>query len=379
VLTCGLVYFSRQNGAFYIDGKQAAFAGSAILLWIFLASHSILNGVQNYFAFSALMQISACCIGAMICFSNRNIHDYFFGYFRLFLMICSASFLLTVIMSSVSGLATLHLFDIDTSKYKNVYSIYFPATQSYGLRYNFGIFMPRLGAWFRESGIAQAFFAFAILSLPSLARPRDWVSLALLFVGGIGTQSTTGLAVVGLSLAIRLLCIKKMPFAVRLMMIAAAVGLAFLAIDFALHDRSVGFAAKSDSMSYWDRYIQVQRGLDAFNENPLGYGAYSEHIGAGINLLSALGGIGIFGLVFVLINCIVAVCFAEDRLIKAACVSAIFFTSLTSQPLLDSGIVYIFYAYLGTVRRPLHRGAGTVSSHQQIPLLSTHDSAATAQ
>lgn len=320
--------------------------GSAILLWLFLTIHSLLNGVTETYGLTAFLTVSLCCAGACLGFSNVRFHNAFFSSLRVYLAFCGLSFLLTVILALGVGLHTLYIATISVKHYEGVGDVYFPFTIAYGYREFFGLVLPRCGAGFRESGISQAFFAFAILTIPELRRRRHWLMLLLLVIGGIGAQSTTGMALVGLSLGLRVLSIEGIGFRMRFLLLCLVAVLAVISVDTALNDQTVGLAAKVDTQSYYDRKFQTINGFDYFMEHPLGAGVYSTQAPEGINLIASLGNIGIFGLLAVVMNLWMSLLGSANRLKKAMVLLPLFLTGLTSQPLLDAPFVYLCYGFM---------------------------------
>jgi hypothetical protein len=351
ILLCGAYVFSRQGFDGPLLRMELLSQGSAVLLWLFLMVHSALNGVTNFYALSAFLQITASSIGVLLCFSNSELHRTFFVIFRVYLAFCGASLVATVVLSLVVGLDALYVTPISTIHYNGSSELYLPFTLAYGYKECFGVLVPRSGSGFRESGIAQAFFACAIVSMPELKTLRHWVMFGLLVVGGLGALSTAGMSIVGIASGIRLIRIDGVNLAIRAAFIVLSLYLAVIAVDFSLNDESVGFAAKIDTDSYQDRSLQTDLGLHAFYTNPLGYGAYSENFGAGINLIANLGSIGVFGALLVLVNLLLAILGSRNKLEKALFVAPLFFTSLISQPLLDAALVYLFFGYAGAPRR----------------------------
>ncbi len=327
---------------------EAASQGTAIVLWLFLMIHAALNGVPNFYAASAFLQISSCSVGAALCLSHRNVHDAFFSLWRRFLIALSISWIVTVALSLFVGLPSLRLASLQTLHY-DVYEIYFPLTFSYGVKDYDGIQLVRASAWFREAGIAQAFYASAILTIRELKTARQWASAALLFVGGMATQSTIGIAVVGVSAAVCMIRIFRHP-AIRLAILVPAAYLALAGIQLTINDDTIGLAAKMETDSYLDRATQVENGLRAFYENPLGYGAYNTLVASGVNLVSSLGSIGLFGAALVLLNIAASIVSTESKVEKFVFVLPLFVTSLTSQPLLDAALMYVFLGYGGARR-----------------------------
>lgn len=322
--------------------------GSAIVLWLFLATHSVFSGVMLSYPLTAFITIVLCSGGACLGFSNRIFHDAFFSSLRIYLAFCGLSLVVTAVLSMAVGLNFLYLTTVTVRDYDlgGYADVYFPFTISYGYREVFGYLIPRCGAGFRESGISQAFFAFAILTIPQLRRPRDWGVLLLLLVGGLGAQSTTGMAIVGIAGSLRVLAVEGAGPKVRLLLLCLVLCASAVSVNIALNDETVGFAAKVESQSYLDRKFQTEKGIEYFLEHPLGAGVYSPQVNVGINLLASLGGIGIFGLFAVMLNLLMSWLGSMNKVKKGLAILPLFLTSLTSQPLLDAPFVYMCYGFL---------------------------------
>src|SRR5262249_7353763 len=139
--------------------RSALSQGSAILLWLFLMFHSLFNGVPGTFMVTAFITVTLASLGACAAFSNRAVHDAYFDLFRWYLALNGLSFVVTCLLATLFTLAPLQLTTIWIGRYglEGYGDVYFPFTISYGYRDFFGVTVPRLGAGFRESGIAQAF------------------------------------------------------------------------------------------------------------------------------------------------------------------------------------------------------------------------------
>jgi len=329
--------------------------------------HSLFNGVPGTYMMTAFITISLSCVGACLAFSNRAVHDAFFSVFRFYLAINGLSFIVTVLLTIVLSLPSIYLTTISIGRYAipDYGDVYLPFTISYGYREYFGITVPRMGAGFRESGIAQAFYACSIISIPHLRSLKQYLVLALLLVGGLATQSTTGMALVGIAFCIRITRLEGIGKLSRIGLIIVMAILGFFAIDVAINDETLGFAAKENTESYFDRRDQTDAGLKEFFKNPMGLGVYSPDSPGGINLLSSLNTIGIFGLILVVINIICAWISSFDRTTKAFYILPIFLTALTSQPLLDAPLVFVLYGFLAF---PSVGRFSTVSNQPQSPL-----------
>ena len=126
-------------------------------------------------------------------------------------------------------------------------------------------------------------------------------------------------------------------------MLIFAAPAAYVFYDIAINDESIGFAGKAETDSYYDRAIGVQNSLNAFYENPFGYGQGNSKYGplTGINLIAALGAIGFIGFLLHILNWIVAVASVDARRRKFECVLPFIITALTSQPIADAPFVLI--------------------------------------
>lgn len=366
---CGLATLELCGISRLLLERTMLSQGSAIILWLFLMFHSLFNGVPGTYMMTAFLTISLSSVGACLAFSNRAVHDAFFSAFRVYLALNALSFIITVLLTIVLSLPSIYLTTISIGRYalSEYGDVYLPFTISYGYREYFGITVPRLGAGFRESGIAQAFYACSIISIPHLRSLKQYLVFALLLVGGLATQSTTGMALVGIAFCVRIMRLEGLGKLSRIGLIVVMTILGFFAIDFAINDETVGFAAKEDTESYFDRRDQTEAGLKDFFKNPMGVGVYSPDAPGGINLLSSLNTIGIIGIIFVVVNIISTWIGSFDRTTKAFYILPIFLTALTSQPLLDAPLVYVVYGFLAF---PSVRRSSRASNQPQSRLFS---------
>lgn len=334
--------------------------GSAITLWTWLALHSYLAGVSAVFPVTAFGTVTLCCAGALLGFSNSECHDAFFASLRGYLALMGASYLVTAVLAQVVGLDTLYVGTVSVKHYAEATRMHLPFTFAYSYREVAGILLPRSGAGFREAGIAQAFYAFSILTMPRIDRLRDRVVFVLFIIGGFGALSTIGMGIVGVSALARLANVgHASKIRVNWTTIVGAL-LAYWAIDFGMNDKGVGLSRKLDSMSYFDRERQTMDGLAYFWAHPFGAGMYSTASPAGINLLSLLGNIGILGLVAVIGNIVASWLGSENRLQKFVAMLPLFVTGLFSQPLLDAPLVFLCYGYLAIGSSPLSEAKASV-------------------
>ena len=175
------------------------------------------------------------------------------------------------------GLESLVIYTIDVSDYTGIGGqIFFPFTLGYGFKEYEFMTMTRLSAGFREAGIAQAFIAACIIGFPKIENIIDAILISLIIVSGFATQSTSGIATVGLALLVRMLIEQDVSAHTRIFLGAIGILIAIIALDVALNDTSVGFENKVETESYWDRKNQMDNGLRVFFENPFGVGTYSK-------------------------------------------------------------------------------------------------------
>ena len=348
IMTTGIISSYRNKTDISYSVNLKAITVSTCALWLFLCVHSVSQSTNNFFALYAFVLISSSTIGAALSFSCKPVHDAYFRIFRLYLCAMCVSELITIFLSTYIPLESLLVARLPTKTYTDFGDFYFPFTASYDVKDYGWIQIPRLSAGFRESGIAQAFYASAIATLPSVSRTRDRVTFFLLVVGGLLTQSTIGFALVTISAYLRLIRIYEYSIWKQILSFVFLLPILGYGVYFSISDETLGLglASKQDTDSALDRLFGTQAGISRFFENPFGYGIYnSAYPQEGINLLSSLGMIGIFGIAAVLINLFISIKFSLSRREKIEVLMPLFVTSIFSQPFIDAGLVYIFYLY----------------------------------
>lgn len=88
----------------------------------------------------------------------------------------------------------------------------------------------------------------------------------------------------------------------------------------------------------------MDEGLQAFYEHPFGSGLYPTGQ-PGINLVASLGSIGIIGLILFIYLIVVAGINSPRPLRKLIYISPFVITAVTSQPLLDAPLMFIFFLF----------------------------------
>lgn len=225
--------------------KNLNISVSVVLLWSFLCVHSVVNHVPEPFAFYALVNMTLSMIGGALLFGDVGIRYYYFNMFRMFFALSAVSMSITVVLAQIGGMDRLLLYTIDVTRYEGIGGqVYFPLTFGYGLIDYGSLYMTRLAAGFREAGIAQAFISAAIIGYPEFKDKRSIIIFILLVFSGFSTQSTTGIALVGLAILARMSFDESINRLVKLGMIGSSLIVAALAIDFAINDEGLGFANK---------------------------------------------------------------------------------------------------------------------------------------
>ena len=211
--------------------------------------------------------------------------------------------------------------------------------QPWGLTY-------RLSAFWREVGIAQAIFAWAMgVLLFSSDFPRRKILLIGAVGGAFATQLTLALMNVALVFSLFAFVSNKRSFGVKFVFGLLSLPIATLLFLYALNDESTGLLAKMGTVSYSDRIYAIENAFLALSENPWGYGLYSNNgvvrANSGINLLSSVAATGILGMLIYLSIWITAIFSDENAIKKSICLAPIFLTMLTSQPLIDGFGIYV--------------------------------------
>lgn len=315
-----------------------------LLLWVFLFIHAALNGVDSPLPAFSAMSAAMVFMAAVLMMSSHETTKKAVHTFIIVLSIFGLSGIVTSLLSPVVGTSTLYLFRIQNKTYEASGDILFPFSMVYSYNfYPWGQFA-RLSLGWRESGIAQAIYVWAlgiVLFTPEI-RYRKWLIIGLA-AGDILTQST--LAYGTLLFVVACWYFKRAkftPFNIFFVMpVALVVG--SVLVYMSIFDDNIGFAAKANSTSYSDRYFATQTGINMFLNNPLGIGMNSTSMdeNLGINLISIVGYIGIFGIVLTLLAYIVPILTSRNRFVAFVCIGPIIFTAVTSQPLLDSFGVWL--------------------------------------
>lgn len=251
-------------------------------------------------------------------------------------VLVSASWVVTALFWAVAGLGSGQLTTVPVGTVEPQ-PVYFPFTISYSTSEVFGVDVPRLTGFGRESGWMAMSCAVAWFLTDAVGYRARWVKV-LILAGLVGTLSTAGFGVFVVVLALDVFLrprggIGLGGFLRQIGGIAAIAGAAWVA----LYAPVLGLNAKqsSNEASLDERQDATDAGIRALTESPLG-GLGSEKQ-AGINLISdvAVNGLPFVVLVSIaiLLPAFVAPGRGADPLGRAIPVAlVVFLTLLLSQP-----------------------------------------------
>lgn len=305
----------------------------SVLVWLYFLVHSHLLNVQNFdFVIKLVMTMLAVIPMMAILLSDETLNYKFFRGMIKFLIFISISYYVSFILSLFLSWDKIAMFDVVVEGY-GVKSIYFPLTHIYGFQ-GFDQ-LPRLGGFFRESGILQMFIIWAYFNLHSYNLDTKKVKISLIF-GLIATFSTIGAAIFLAVFAIKLFFNQRKFISLVIMPIGiyAAYNLPLLGIK---------AKASINTASISDRSMSMSEGIKMLAKHPFGVGLYNGELGtnSGINLIANSQAIGIIGIILILTLYYLPMITAEDKKSFFLSSAPIVFTSLFSQPLIDAPLVYI--------------------------------------
>lgn len=313
----------------------------AYYLYIFLTTF-IFSKTTSVDYFKEIVSTLSLCICYFLFLTNAHLNNKFYNLLSATLCLLGWSSLATYVLMLFIPDSALKISTIDVEGYsKNDIDlgtgvILFPFTMLYGKFTTSDFYLLRVAGYFREAGIYQAISCFFLL-YEFFQRKRIWV-MAGLFIGAVFALSTMGL--ISLSLVLGIIGYYSLKNRLsRILLLTAMVTFIYPAFMYTPH---IGYAAKENThgASFSDRSQSMARGVEAVTNNPLGYGVPSFTIeNAGINMIAAMGSIGIFG--FLLQSFIFSGISTRKNWQRLAIFSPIFLTALVAQPLIGSPLIYI--------------------------------------
>jgi hypothetical protein len=218
------------------------------------------------------------------------------GFVVITVLVC-ASWVVTALFWGVAGLGAGQITTVPVGAVEPQ-PVYFPFTISYSTSDVFGVDVPRLTGFGRESGWMAMFIAATWFLTDAVGYRARWIKV-LLVAGLVGTLSTAGFGVFVVVLALDVFLRPRGGIALRGFLrqlggLVAIAGAGWLAVDAPV----LGLNAKqtTNETSLAERQDATDAGIRALTESPLG-GLGSEKQ-AGINLVSD---IAVNGLPFVVL------------------------------------------------------------------------------
>lgn len=314
-----------------------------LFMWVYFFIDGMILGVTSpYIYYSIILALMVFTGSWMIVASKALAH----ATTKLFVRVVSVlglSSLVTLILSLFIPIGSLQIGHIVVPTY-GTGELFFPLSMGYGQKFYPWGTTYRFSAFWREVGISQAIFcwAFIVVLGSNLFKARSFFLVGI--VGGIfATQSTLAYFNLGVVFVSYILFLRKTGVLQKIVTAALSfpvgVGLAYISI----FNEDIGLASKINGESFYDRYYAMENGIAYLREFPWGFGLYGNGLGgsnSGINLIAQSAAIGIVGLFAIFIFWVSLIVFDKDPKWKFIALFPIFFTMLTSQPLLDSFGIY---------------------------------------
>lgn len=337
----------------FLLGKRISISKNSLILiacgtvlWLYLLIEAIIveSGGLDFVVKASVANLASILIYGLI-LGDIPTNKAFFRAFTVVLALLGASTIITTILSFFVSLNSLYIGHLPFKGYDNAGDIYFPFSVRYGF-YPVGYTeVPRFTGLFREAGILQAFLLWgAVYSLNE--RFPKWF-LVLILLGVVLTLSTTGLALLPATLLLWIMLRIRTDMIIKL-----GFGLASVAITtlVSLYTPAMGILSKDEvrQTSIMDRLEATTAGLSSALHNPFGVGMYGmlDVQNAGINLLAAMGQIGVPGFLLVVVMFLAPLIRTSNRAAYAVAVFPLFMTGLISEPLVDAPLVYVaLFAY----------------------------------
>lgn len=316
-----------------------------ILFWFYLLWQGIVSSVLAESLYYSVLLSLIVGVAAMMLFSSRLRLYSFAHVLVVVLALLGYSSIFTLFLNIQFGPYGLVLGKLPIPTYSTG-DLLFPFSLGYNI-----VPQPwgptyRLSGFWREVGIAQAIFSWAIAVL-LFSHGLRWRKFLILGAvsGALASQSTLAFINVALVFILYFLIEGRIKFFKKAIAIASVTPIAIYLFSFALTDPTIGLSAKLETASFSDRMVSINEALWAVSHNPFGYGMYGNdgiaRANSGITLISSVAAIGIPGAILYVLIWVGAIFADKTPIRKAVCILPIFLTALTSQPLIDSFGIYI--------------------------------------
>lgn len=350
---------------FVVNRPSAHAVSVAVLgigLWVYLAVHSVASGGgRTDFVAKSIIAHIVVIAASFLVFTDASSNRKFFRYLSIWLMVPIVSYVVTASIAYFIGFDSLYMFSMTIEDYPGTGDVMFPLTPVYTYIEVPGVRLVRLSGFFRESGIAQAFFGWGFVAAPFLWR-RVLLVRSIFAAGMIFTISTAGIFLLAiLIIAVSVLNIgmgkgsrqRRAWKLLSLAIVACSVGFGTYYIN--ENVPVVGLKDKEErSVSADDRYDANSGSLQTVADFPMGLGLYSSTIpNSTINLIGSIREIGLPGLFLFLVLYLGPPLLLRHKLYALLCVVPVLLTAISSQPLLDAPFAYLllFFAPASLVAR----------------------------
>jgi hypothetical protein len=330
----GRIHISRNNVTVIIVG---------IALWSYvLAQAALVQSEGLHFVLKATVVNVTSIVVYGLLLGDAAANRIFFRAFAIILAACSASALVTALLSLFMPLSALYIghLPIEQFYHSNAGDVYFPFSVRHGYYPVGNVDFPRFAGLFREAGILQAFLLWSAVYALNERFPK-WLLIPILF-GVILSLSTAGIALLPATLLLWLVLKARTDIVLKATLTLASCVISVFAF---LYAPAIGMQDKSEvrGISVAERMEATVSGLSSAVENPLGAGMYGtlELPNAGINLLAATGQIGVLGFLLLLLVFMAPLVKSSNRAAYAVAVFPILMTGLLSQPLINAPLVYV--------------------------------------
>ncbi len=188
-----LYMYSNRSGV-VCTSKQTRIIWPIAIYYIYFAIRTMIaTGEIEWNIFKALLSIELIVFVFSIMFTEDKILCRFVRAFIIFLVIQSCSAFVSLLLSvGRTNAYSLQVFSIKIPTYEYNFNMYFPITFATGRWTIYGRQILRLSAGFRECGIAQLFYIWALAECEHYFRNVKIIKVALFF-GTLICLSTAGL------------------------------------------------------------------------------------------------------------------------------------------------------------------------------------------
>lgn len=336
------VFFLVSNkDAFKLKKQNLWLVISSVVFWSYCGIQAaILQSFHLDFALKAIVSNIIIIVIFSIILNNDIINKYFFRCLILILVFFTISYYITFILSLFLGYERLYLFHIVIPGYENGGVIYFPFTISYDFTSVLGVVLIRMLSGFREVGIAQIFYIFALFISHKYFEKNKTINF-ILVLGIIACFSTTGFINLIITYFLYIILVKSKNN--KKMTIIGITLIAIMIIAF-INIPGISIQDKAQT-SITDRQYATLYGLELFKEHLLfGIGYYNNDVSlqnTGINFISSSYTIGLVGCILYFLVFLSTLISAKNIKNYLICITPLIITLLFSEPLIDAPLIYV--------------------------------------